>query len=390
MWRPRRAALALALLAGLVATVLWVFATRDDEAPAELIQQVEASPVEAESSEPVYDDDREVSEKERAALIRRAQVWRAPRTPISRASFANLNLDALECKFKVTEVGGTTPKFDCEVENGEEVRIKYGNGPEIPAETAATRLLSALGFGADRVTIVQRVRCYGCPEEPFSTLKALELTRSDALYKRVVDHSEYEDFEWVVLERKFNARPIETDQLEGWSFFELDTIKEAEGGAPRAHVDGLRLLAVLLAHWDNKAENQRLVCLAAEWPKDTDCPSPFLLLQDVGATFGPTKMDFQEWQKTAMWDHRAGCVVSMRSMPFEGATFGQATVSEKGRRFLADLLNQLSDDQLTDLFEGARFGDKRGVFNPVAPVADWVRVFKEKRQAISDGPPCPQ
>ena len=29
----------------------------------------------------------------------------------------------------------------------------------------------------------------------------------------------------------------------------------------RADLDALRLLARVLAHWDNKSENQRLVCL---------------------------------------------------------------------------------------------------------------------------------
>ena len=55
------------------------------------------------------------------------------------------------------------------------------------------------------------------------------------------------------------------------------------GGAPRAHVDALRLLAVFLAHWDNKAENQRLVCLSPTWTKGKPCPQPFLMLQDLGS-----------------------------------------------------------------------------------------------------------
>jgi hypothetical protein len=149
-------------------------------------------------------------------------------------------------------------------------------------------------------------------------------------------------------------------------------------------------MAVLLAHWDNKAENQRLVCLSEPWPEDTPCPEPFLLLQDVGATFGPTKMDFDAWQKVPMWEDRASCTISMRHLPYEGATFGAATVTEPGRQFIGGLLAQLSDDQLTALFASARFGDKRGWLTRPTPVADWVRVFKQKVRAITDGPPCPQ
>jgi hypothetical protein len=72
----------------------------------------------------------------------------------------------LDCHFQLSDLGGTTPKFRCALDDGSEVRVKYGFGSEIPAEAAATRLLAVLGFGADRVTLVERLRCYGCPREP--------------------------------------------------------------------------------------------------------------------------------------------------------------------------------------------------------------------------------
>jgi hypothetical protein len=36
-------------------------------------------------------------------------------------------------------------------------------------------------------------------------------------------------------------------------------VDPAKGGATRAELDALRLTAILLGHWDNKASNQRLV-----------------------------------------------------------------------------------------------------------------------------------
>jgi hypothetical protein len=182
---------------------------------------------------------------------------------------------------------------------------------------------------------------------------------------------------------------VETAALEGWSFFELDRIDPRQGGAPRAHVDALRLIAVLLAHWDNKSENQRLVCLSPKWADGTPCPEPFVLLQDVGATFGPTKLDLDAWQQAPIWENRAACIVSMRTMPFEGATFGQATITDAGRRFTAGLLSQLTDTQLADLFAHARFAEKRGLFTPAHPISAWVTTFKAKTRAISEGPACP-
>ncbi len=340
---------------------------------------------------PLYDDSRTVSMRERASALMRAHVWRAPSTPVSRA---NLGADRhgpsnLECRFRFNELGGTTPKFDCLLPPGTALRIKYGPGSEIPAEAAASRLLTALGFGADRMALVERLRCYGCPREPFVTTKVIEATRTRALYERVSDENGYTDFEWVSVEQKFPARPIETRTQEGWAFFELDSVDPSKGGAPRAHVDALRLLAVFLAHWDNKSENQRLVCLSETWPEGTPCPEPFLLLHDVGSTFGPNRVDLDEWEKAKLWDDRAACKLSMEEMPFDGGTFGPTRVSERGRRFLARLLDQLTDAQLTALFTWARFDKPRSALTHARPVSEWVRVFRARARAISEGPRCP-
>src|SRR6185295_13501660 len=97
------------------------------------------------------------SNDERNDAVARAQVWRAPSVPIGRASLGpdpNAHR-SLECRFKLTDLGGTTPKFHCLLDRGTEIRAKYGRGEEIPAEAAATRLLNALGFGADRVALVE-------------------------------------------------------------------------------------------------------------------------------------------------------------------------------------------------------------------------------------------
>jgi hypothetical protein len=296
----------------------------------------------------------------------------------------------LDCTFTLSAPSGTTPKFDCVTAGGEEVRIKYGLGGEVPGEAAATRLLTALGFGADSITLIERLRCFGCPKEPFTVMK-LAATRGGArFYEHVINEGSYEVFRWVALERRFPGRAIEAeDGSEGWAFFELDNVDSAKGAAPRAHVDALRLLAVFLAHWDNKSDNQRLVCLSEAWAEDTPCPKPFLLLQDVGSTFGPHKVDLEDWEQAPIWKDRRVCTITMRDLPVKGATFGEAKVSENGRRFLSELLEELTDVQLADLFSGARFDQRRGPFASSTSVEEWVRVFKARRAAIAEGPACP-
>src|SRR4051812_13234183 len=77
-------------------------------------------------------DAREADAREQA--LRRAQVWNEPAVPIGSARLADnplggkpFSVDAVvPCRFKPAGVGGSTPKFDCELESGEKVRVKYG------------------------------------------------------------------------------------------------------------------------------------------------------------------------------------------------------------------------------------------------------------------------
>ena len=379
----------LIALGSILLLMTWVMhpqAERDGLLPGFTAPQVRAG-----QGEPLNDDERTVSTRERADAIARAQVWRAPATPIGRALLgADRRTPAMiECRFRFSDLGGTTPKFDCMLPSGKELRVKYGPGSEVPAEVAATHLLSALGFGADTVTLVERLRCYGCPNEPFVTAKVVEATSTQPVYERVTNDESYEEFEWAGIEQKFAARPIESESQKGWAFFELDSVDPSKGGAPRAHVDALRLFAVFLAHWDNKAENQRLVCLSETWAEGTPCPEPFLILQDLGSTFGPKRVDLDAWKASQIWEDRRACKLSMEELPYGGGTFGPTRVSERGRRFLAKLLEQLSDAQLADLFDGARFDKPRRPLKETTSIQEWVRVFKSRVQTISEGPPCP-
>ena len=329
-----------------------------------------------------------------------ARVWTAPATPIAEANLRDnppgadgFSADAeVSCKFTLQEVSGTTPKFYCEVPGGEALKIKYGDGnPELTAEVAATRLLGALGFGADRMYVVKRVKCAGCPNYPFYALKCLKETGlRSACLPTGIDYDSVVNFDSAVIERRLQGRKIEAppDHV-GWPWFELEKIDPARGGSPLAEVDALRLMAMVLAHWDNKAENQRLLCPTGADGPNGSCVRPLAILQDVGATFGPVKAELHNWRNTAVWADAKRCTVSMKTLPWNGATFPDRTISEAGRLFLLELLEQLSDEQMRGLFEGSRMtafdqisGEGR---NPEA----WARVFKDKVRQIREAGPCP-
>jgi hypothetical protein len=108
------------------------------------------------------------------------------------------------------------------------------------------------------------------------------------------------------------------------------------------------------------------------------------MLQDVGATFGPRKVNLGNWRTAVIWTDRARCEIGMPDMPHDGATFVPVRVSDAGRRFLGDRLRAFSPDQIAGLFRGARFEPRYGT------VSEWVQVFRARVAQIADGPPCPQ
>jgi hypothetical protein len=115
------------------------------------------------------------------------------------------------------------------------------------------------------------------------------------------------------------------------------------------------------------------------------------MLHDVGVTFGRANnrnrgsvgsANLEEWISQPVWKDPAACVGNLdKSMT---GTLGDPAISEAGRKFLADLLVQLTDRQVRDLFEVARV-DRRINSDGAAVgahVDDWVAAFNAKRQQI--------
>ena len=148
--------------------------------------------------------------------------------------------------------------------------------------------------------VVRTVRCLGCPAVPFTTLRCLAETGMEQAC--IPGGLDYGKATRVSTTRSSSAgskggsssqRPIRAGP--GTSSIGSTPPR----AAPRAQVDALRLLAVLLAHWDNKAENQRLVCPPGGTGRTAAAHAPLAIIQDAGATFGPTKLDLQNWRVDA-------------------------------------------------------------------------------------------
>jgi len=331
----------------------------------------------------------DVAPDARLAALARADVWSDPGVPIEKADLLSnpggprALPDEVTCRDYPRQSRGMTPKIHCILADGEVVKIKFGGeNAEVFGEVAASRLLRALGFGADEMYVIRRVHCLGCaPPDAASWITGLFTRKQDVVY------------EGVALERRLPGTEIRSGDDEGWAWFELDEARRrfpGESGASRAELDALRLMAVLLAHWDNKALNQRLLCRPGTESPDGGCRRPFAFAHDLGSTFGPVKVDLEGWRAYPVWADPATCAVSMKPLPFGGATFPDIRISEEGRRFLAERLTRLTPQQMRDLFVGARFPEFEKHSKEARDPSAWVSALQDKIRQIAERPPCPQ
>ena len=279
------------------------------------------------------------------------------------------------CDFVDEALEGSSPKFSCR-QGDDKFKVKYGrtNG-EAFGEVAATRLLWALGFGADHEYPV-RVVCRGCPQK-------LLPNGNGAATGEIV-------FDIAAIERKMPGHEIDGPEGRGWAWFELDLLDPGVGGATRAERDALKLMAVILQHGDNKREQQRLVCLDrhAKDESAASCVHTFMLINDLGDTFGgagvlnlnaTASVNLESWSRAPVWASADRCVGYL-PQSWSG-TLHDPTITEEGRSFLASLLTQLTDKQMHDLFEVARF-PLRTYDDPEkggqGSVDAWVGALKDK------------
>jgi hypothetical protein len=355
-----------------------------------------------------------VSEAERVAYIREAEVW----SPIDTASLdlrrgppggTPLPADAeLVCRFHVPseQPGGRSQKLYCRTSDGKVHKIKYGvDNKEIYGEAIGARLLWALGFKADVVRPV-RVRCSGCPEDPWRYLEHLRDWDDPPPVpdpaERVIEPAIVESYHAELIE-------AEKDQGVAWGeILELRSRDPEKAERQRIHREALTLLATLMQHADSKASNQTLGCAPGGAVTEADgrrvCEEPVIYIGDLGGAGGygwvpfrepslkrlvsPSKVRFDEWEKVPVWSDPEECITKVNGMP--NATLGNEKISEDGRRFLAERISLLSDDQWVALIELSRVelleeeletpgGERR----PVTP-EDRIEVLKRKLRQVLD------
>ena len=260
---------------------------------------------------------KKLSVEERREVMQRARVWQS----INTSSLDLVKGPALPAALRVgpqttctyvhpdEPLSGNTPKFECALKEGDEAKVKYGeNNGEVYAEVAASRLLWALGFKTDTM-LPTRVTCRNCPADPFA-VSTTDWRRNPPtdVATRVFDPA--------IIERDVPGKSVEVPGYEGWAWPELDQIRpstslRASGGATRAQIDAFKLLAVFIQHSDTKPDQQEIVCEEGRNQKDASgnetCRAAWLVIKDLGATFGKatrlnsSKMNLADWDSASVW-----------------------------------------------------------------------------------------
>ena len=171
-------------------------------------------------------------------------LWRTPADISSRNLYlgpggARMKPDLRRIKFIKEEKGGYSKKFRIRDGAGREWVAKVGK--EAQSETAAVRLVWAVGYETETNYLVPRLTIPGKGE-----------------------------FENVRLE----ARPSAEKRLDEWKWKENPFVGSRE-------FQGLKVMMLLLSNWDIKDTNNQIIAV-----KDTN--KLRYIISDLGATFGKT------------------------------------------------------------------------------------------------------
>ena len=202
----------------------------------------------------------------------------------------------------------------------------------------------------------------------------------------------YEEFEWVAMERRFPARRNREPTGEGLGVLRARRSTPSKGGAPRAHVDALRLMAVFLAHWDNKAENQRLVCLSREWRRRHAVPGAVPAAagrrRDVRSAESRSR---RRGKRAAVWEDRRRARSRWTSCRTAAARSARRACPRRGAGFWRTCSSSSTDAQLAELFTGAQLRQtSRPVQRGRTRCRNGSACSRQRVQAISEGPACPE
>jgi hypothetical protein len=160
--------------------------------------------------------------------------------------------------------------------------------------------------------------------------------------------------------------------------------KLLENGAPRAEIDAFKLWLAFIDHGDTKTDNQKFACLDSKRnPDNTRSCEPgqaVYYISDMGSTFGHSSAS-EKKATLNVWRGKDPIRVSGGTCTTTAKSVGDTTISEGGRRLLAEGLQRLLDAEqrdgtITKVFVASR-NDERD-----QPAGLWTTEFERKARMI--------
>jgi hypothetical protein len=279
---------------------------------------------------------------------------------------------------------GTTPKFHCSVagvtdENGNLIRYKVkphfkGQSPEkrngeVYGEFLSSRFSQTLGFFADDEWVAD-VTCPHCEKSltrsfqgaswsPFQPAAGIELPLGKGI------------------DVKCNGKDSGAlaDSLH----------KLLQNGGSRAEIDAFKLWLAFIDHGDTKTDNHKFACLKSRKEGDARICEPgeaVFYVSDMGSTFGFSSSS-ESKARLEVWKKKDPIKVSGGRCTTTAKSVGDTSISEGGRKLLADGLQRLLDAEkqnrtITRVFAASRNAERD------RPPAEWTAEFQRKAQMIID------
>jgi hypothetical protein len=273
-----------------------------------------------------------------------AVLWREPTNIAARDLFYGPGSEARQPRGRFTfieeDLEESSPKIYVDDERGERWLVKLGN--EARPETAASRLVWAVGYFADEDYYLPELRVEGM--RPLKRGKGLVSSDGTIHGARL-------------------KRQVERDKHYGsWNWFNNPFTGSQE-------LNGLKVLMALLNNWGLKDENNKIYLVDGEL---------HYLVSDLGASFsrksnpfsrsrgdaagylrskfitenGPTYVDFSI-QSKPLWVRVAGLFAHHE---YAGVANLGRHIPRRDAQWIGSLLGQLSARQISDAFRAAGYG----------------------------------
>jgi hypothetical protein len=265
-------------------------------------------------------------------------LWRAPDDIVTRDLFwgaggEQSKPDLSSVTFVKEETGGYSTKYRVKDAAGRVWVAKLGK--EAQSETAAVRLVWAIGYETEINYLAPCVRINGVPKPP----KDAERCAGNG-FANV----------------RFEARPENIKRLDEWKWS-----NNPFSGTKELH--GLAIMMALVNNWDIKDTNNKVLSVrGGESGRD----ELHYIVSDLGATFGKVKLDVPGFWRLS---RSRNAPEDYRDDPFlEDVKDGRVFFFYKGKRqdlfddlsvadarWLASLLVKLSNRQIADAFRAANY-----------------------------------